>query len=71
MDSPVILDLRGSSATITRRHLTRWVARLALGALFLGSANTGQARKKGGKKKKVCKCAPGYHREKGKCVPDA
>ncbi len=70
MDPSVILDHRNSSTATTRRHLTRWVSGSALSALFLGIAASGQARKKGGKKKKYCKCAPGFHCEKGTCVPD-
>ncbi len=69
MDAPVILDHRKSSTATTRRHLTRWVAGSALSALFLGNAASVQAKRKGGKKK-FCKCAPGFHCEKGKCVPD-
>ncbi len=69
MGSPVMFDHRNSSAATTRRHLTRWVAGSALSALFLGNAASGRAKKKRGKKK-FCKCAPGFHCEKGKCVPD-
>jgi hypothetical protein len=56
---------------IDRRRLWRVMTGAGLGSLFLGNAATGFAKRKGGRKKKVCKCAIGFHCEKGKCVPDA
>lgn len=71
MESPVTPDLHPASAATTRRLLSRWIAATAIGAMVFGTASSSQARKKGGKKKKFCKCAPGFHCENGKCVPDA
>jgi hypothetical protein len=71
MDVPNARVLDASQAKIARRHLSRVITGAVLGTFLLGSAASGVAKRKGGRKKKVCKCAIGFHCEKGKCVPDA
>lgn len=71
MDGLDTRALDAAKAKIARRHVLRMFAGALLGTFALASTASGLAKRKGGRKKKVCKCAIGFHCEKGKCVPDA
>lgn len=71
MDRPNARVLSAPQVKLARRRLSRTIAGAVSESLLFGGAATGVAKGKGGRKKKVCKCAIGFHCEKEKCVPDA